>query len=120
MTTQKIKEILLPFLEKRENIQLYNIKQLVLLYEHLYNLKLDSKIKNRVNEFLELLTTKIVEKDGIQVNSSMLKYFIDSCLEEINKKLTITEVQKIKYQIHPFTREKIPFNDVLAYNITIN
>lgn len=120
MTTQKIKEILLPFLEKRENIQLYNIKQLVLLYEHLYKLEFSTKIKNRVYEFLELLTTEIVEKDYIQVNSSMFKYFIDKCLGEINKKLTITEVQKVKYQIHPFTKEKITFNEVLAYNIKIN
>lgn len=120
MTTQKIKEILLPFLERRENIQLYNIKQLVLLYEHLYKLEFNTKIKNRVYEFLDLLATEIVEKNNMQVNSSMLKYFIDTCLEKINKKITIIKVQEMKYDTNPFTKEKVFFNDVLSYNIKIN
>lgn len=120
MTNQKIKEILKPFVEHRRELTLHNIFQLAILAGELKKIELSSLSKESLWNYLELISSNLIMEKGTPVNQSMLKYFIDSCLEEIYTRVTVIKIQEIKHQHNPFTGRKTQYEELLDFTVKIN
>jgi len=120
MTNQKIKEILKPFVEHRRELTLHNIFELALLVGELKKIELSNFSKESLWNYLEFISSNLIMEKGTPVNQSMLKYFIDSCLEEIYTKVIVIKIQEIKHQHNPYNGRKTQYEELLDFTVKIN